>query len=106
MPQTGQVDVLKGHGFSRAVNTAVSAWVLQAEKNPDLAKRGIRLRKFGQELSERITGKKIHAVGITPGGMVSPLKEEDRQALLNWIPEAMETARIALDIFKKYGCII
>ena len=31
-----------------------------AEKFPELAKRGIRLRQFGQELSERITGKKIH----------------------------------------------
>ena len=39
-----------------------------AEKFPDIALRGIRLRKFGQEISERITGKKIHSMGIVPGG--------------------------------------
>ena len=44
-----------------------------AEKFPDIAVRGIRLRKFGQEISERITGKKIHTMGIVPGGMLFPL---------------------------------
>ena len=73
-----------------------------AEKFPDIAKRGIRLRKFGQELSERITGKKIHAIGICGGGMTTSLTEENHKALVNWIPEALETAAIALDIFKKY----
>jgi NAD-reducing hydrogenase large subunit len=73
-----------------------------AESHPDVAKRGIRLRKFGQELSERITGKKIHAGGIVAGGMTAPLTEDNRRALLDWIPEALETVRIGLDIFKKY----
>src|SRR3990167_1769925 len=35
-----------------------------AEKYPGVAKKGIRLRKFGQEISERITEKKVHAIGI------------------------------------------
>ena len=73
-----------------------------AEKNPDLAKRGIRLRKFVQEISERITSKKIHAVGIVAGGMSRPLAEDHRQALLAWIPEVQETTRIGLDLIMKY----
>lgn len=73
-----------------------------AEKFPDLAKRGIRLRKFGQEISERVTGKKIHTMGIVPGGMSFPLIEENRKALLAWIPEAIETTKIGIDIIKKY----
>lgn len=73
-----------------------------AEQFPDLAKRGIRLRKFGQEISERITGKKIHTMGIIPGGMSFPLTEPNRKALLAWIPEALETTKIGLDIIKKY----
>ena len=73
-----------------------------AEKFPDVAKRGIRLRKFGQEISERLTGKKIHAMGIVAGGFDYPLTEENRKALLDWIPEAMETTKIGLDIYKKY----
>lgn len=73
-----------------------------AEKFPDIAKRGIRLRKFGQEISERITGKKIHILGIVAGGMSCGLQEEQRKALAEWIPESLETARIGLEIFKRY----
>ncbi len=73
-----------------------------AEKFPDLAKRGIRLRKFGQECSERITGKKIHAIGIAAGGMTSGLTEDNRKALLAWVPEAIETVGQGLEIFKRY----
>lgn len=71
-----------------------------AEANPDLALKGIRLRKFGQELSERITGKKIHIKGIVPGGMALPLTEDNRKALLHWIPEAIETVNTGLSIIK------
>ncbi len=73
-----------------------------ADKYPDIALRGIRLRKFGQEISERITGKKIHIAGIAPGGMGFPLSEENRKALLAWIPEAMETVQIGIGIIKKF----
>ncbi|MBV9080857.1 MAG: Ni/Fe hydrogenase subunit alpha [Elusimicrobia bacterium] len=73
-----------------------------AGKFPDLARRGIRLRKFGQEISERVTGKKIHSIGIAAGGMLSPLLPADRRELLNWIPEALETAKIALDLINSY----
>ncbi len=73
-----------------------------AEKFPDIAVRGIRLRKFGQELSERITGKKIHIMGIVPGGMAYPLTEENRKALLEWIPEATKTVQMGIDIIKKF----
>ncbi len=73
-----------------------------AEKYPDIALRGIRLRKFGQELSERITGKKIHIMGIVPGGMAYPLTDENRKALLEWIPEATKTVQIGIDIIKKF----
>jgi NAD-reducing hydrogenase large subunit len=73
-----------------------------AEKFPDIALKGIRLRKFGQEISQRITGKKIHISGIAPGGMAFPLLEENRLALLNWIPEAKETVQLGLSIIKKF----
>jgi NAD-reducing hydrogenase large subunit len=73
-----------------------------AEKYPDIALRGIRLRKFGQELSERITGKKIHIMGIVPGGMAYPLTEDNRKAILAWIPEAIETVQAGIGIIKKF----
>jgi len=73
-----------------------------AQKFPDIARRGIRLRKFGQEISERVTGKKIHAMGIIPGGMAFPLTEANRKALLEWVPEALETTQLGIDMIKKY----
>ncbi len=73
-----------------------------AEKFPDLAKRGIRLRKFGQDISLHVTGKKIHTYGIVAGGMQSPITEEGRKAMLDGVAEAIETTKMGLDIFKKY----
>ncbi len=73
-----------------------------AEKYPELAIRGIRLRKFGQEISERITGKKIHVMGIIPGGMSYPLTEANRRALLAGVPEAVKTVQMGLELIKKY----
>ncbi|HEX5668380.1 MAG TPA: Ni/Fe hydrogenase subunit alpha [Chitinophagaceae bacterium] len=73
-----------------------------AEKYPDIALRGIRLRKFGQEISERVTGKKIHTSGIVPGGMTFPLTAENRRALRDWIPEVLESAKLGLGIIKKF----
>ena len=92
-------DLLLGWDADPAVRNIVGL----AEKNPDLAKRGIRLRKFGQEISERITGKKIHTVGIVAGGMSKPLTDENRQALLAWIPEVTETTRNGLGLIKRYA---
>ena len=73
-----------------------------AEKFPDVARRGIRLRQFGQEISERITGKKIHSMGIAPGGTTFPLTEENRKALLDWIPEVKGTAMMGLNIIRHF----
>ena len=47
-------------------------------------------------------GKKIHTSGIVPGGMTFPLTAENRKALLDWIPEVLETAQIGIDIIKKF----
>jgi NAD-reducing hydrogenase large subunit len=73
-----------------------------AGKFPELAVKGIRLRKFGQEISERLTGKKLHTAGLIPGGVANPVRAEDRDALLAWIPEAMETTQAGLKLFKDF----
>lgn len=73
-----------------------------AEKYPNIALRGIRLRKFGQEISERISGKKIHISGIVPGGMLYQLMEENRMALLNWVNEAKETVQLGISIITRF----
>lgn len=91
-------DMLLGWDSDPALRNVVGL----AAKFPDVAKRAIRLRKFGQEISQHITGKKIHTAGIVGGGVADPLKAESRKAMLEWIPEGLETTLIGIDLLKKY----
>jgi NAD-reducing hydrogenase large subunit len=69
--------------------------------DPDLARAGIRLRQFGQEIIEFLGGKKIHPAWAVPGGVRSSLPEESRQVIKSKLPEARATTLLALGIFKK-----
>jgi NAD-reducing hydrogenase large subunit len=71
-------------------------------KHPDLARKGIRLRQFGQEIIEGLGGRKIHPAWSVPGGVREPLLPELRDRFLGWLPELFESTKIALDFFKSY----
>lgn len=66
----------------------------------ELARKGIRLRKFGQEIIETLGGRKIHTPWAVAGGVREPFTIESRDKLLAWIPEAKATTRTALDLVK------
>jgi NAD-reducing hydrogenase large subunit len=66
---------------------------------PELARRGIRLRGFGQGVIEAIAGRKVHSPGIVPGGIADPMTEETRAKLLAGLDEAQQTAEDALELF-------
>jgi len=59
------------------------------EAHPTLAKDGIALRKFGQEIIAMLGGKRIHPAWAVPGGVSEPLSEEKREKMLGMIPEAL-----------------
>jgi NAD-reducing hydrogenase large subunit len=69
--------------------------------NEGLARAGIRLRQFGQEIIEVLGGKKIHPAWAVPGGVRSALTPEGGARIRAWLPEAHATTRVALDLFKK-----
>ncbi len=71
------------------------------ERDPQLARDGIRLRQFGQQIIERLGGKRIHPAWVVPGGVSKPLSQEDRDAILATIPEALAIAIRTLAWFKK-----
>lgn len=71
------------------------------ERHPDLARAGIRLRQYGQEIIELLGGKRIHPAWVVPGGVSEPLSAEGRERMLAAWPEAMGTARFTLDLFKR-----
>jgi NAD-reducing hydrogenase large subunit len=71
------------------------------ELDPELARRGIRLRKFGQDVIEVLGGRKVHPAWAVAGGVRQGLSEEGRKTLLEAIPEARETTMVALELLKK-----
>ena len=69
--------------------------------NKELARAGIRLRQFGQEIIEVLGDKKIHPAWAVPGGVRSALSEEGRAKIRAWLPEAFATTKIAFDLWKQ-----
>jgi NAD-reducing hydrogenase large subunit len=66
-----------------------------------MARDGIRLRQFGQQIIEQLGGKRIHPAWVVAGGVASPLEEEQRDQILAAVPEAREIAVRTLDFFKR-----
>jgi NAD-reducing hydrogenase large subunit len=71
-----------------------------AEKHPDLAVSGVRLRKWGQQVIELLGRKRIHTPWIVHGGVAWPLTVAVRDEILSGIPEALATATRTLVFFK------
>ncbi|MCC6802732.1 MAG: Ni/Fe hydrogenase subunit alpha [Anaerolineae bacterium] len=71
--------------------------VLEAE--PDMARGGVRLRMFGQNIIEVLSGKRIHPAWIIPGGVADPLTEQKREQIRATIPEAKAFALRTLEWF-------
>jgi NAD-reducing hydrogenase large subunit len=69
--------------------------------NVDLARAGIRLRQFGQEIIEVLGGKKIHPAWAVPGGVRNALTAEGRDKIRGWLPEAFATTQVAFDLWKQ-----
>ncbi len=69
-------------------------------KNPALAKDGIALRKWGQQIIEWVGGKRIHPDGIVPGGVAVPLTAEIRDRILAGVPEAIAALERAIAWYK------
>jgi len=70
------------------------------EAHPEIAKDGIRLRQFGQQVIEWLAGKRIHPAWVAPGGVNEPLTAANRDRILAAMPEALAIARRTLDWFK------
>jgi NAD-reducing hydrogenase large subunit len=69
--------------------------------NPDLARGGIRLRQFGQEVIQQLGGDKIHPAWAVPGGVREPLTATGRDHIKGKLPEAFSIAKTALECFRE-----
>ena len=81
---------------------------------PEIAKQGVLLRKFGQEVIRITAGKRIHGTGSIPGGVNKNVSIEEREYLLKdigqvvaWSRESVGIARQLfeqnLDLYNNFG---
>ena len=70
------------------------------EANPQLALKAVNLRRYGQQIIERLGGKRVHPNFAVAGGVNSPLKDLDREAMaseretmVGYVQEAIAIAK-------------
>lgn len=68
------------------------------EAQPEIARKGIRLRKFGQDIIRLLGDRSVHPAWAVPGGVREPLDVGKRDAIAALVPEALQIAREALDL--------
>ncbi len=68
---------------------------------PEFARRGIRLRQFGQEVVESLGGKRIHPAWAVPGGVREALAPGRCDYLRGRLPESRDTALAGLGRVKR-----
>jgi len=78
-----------------------------AMEDRELARQGILMRKFGQELIQAIAGKKIHGLTCLPGGVHKALTKEERDYFLDGkaipsVDDMISWSLGILDFIKEY----
>ncbi|MDP2751126.1 MAG: Ni/Fe hydrogenase subunit alpha [Rhodocyclaceae bacterium] len=86
-------------GFDAEVATRNIVGVIAA--NPELAKKGVLLRKYGQEIIRMTAGKRVHGTGSIPGGVNKSLSKEERDALLVDIYSMVAWSREAIHLIRR-----
>lgn len=86
-------------GFDSEVNRRNIVGVAQAY--PDIARQGVLLRKFGQEVIRATAGKRVHGTGSVPGGMNRHVSGADRALLQGELPQMLAWAQDAISLARQ-----
>jgi len=75
--------------------------------NKELARKGILMRKYGQEIIRAVAGKRIHGIAAVPGGVYKVFTEQERDYFtdgktLPSIDTMIEWSQETLDFLKGY----
>ena len=68
--------------------------------DPQLALKAVNLRRYGQQIIERLGGKRVHPNFAVPGGVNAPLSSKDRDAIAGELKAMVEIAKVAVGIGK------
>jgi len=72
------------------------------KEQPELGKRAVLMRKYGQEIIEATAGKKVHGTGAIPGGINRNLPVERRDHFLSTIDEMIAWSEDAVKLARDY----
>lgn len=72
-----------------------------AAVDPKVARKGVLLRKYGQEIIRHTAGKRVHGTGSVPGGVNKNLSRAERAELLGEIDTIIAWSGEAVGIIKK-----
>ncbi len=70
-------------------------------EKPDVGRKAVALRSFGAHILRVIGKREVHIVSTIPGGLINPLKEGEREELLNEAENACAITREALALGKE-----
>lgn len=86
-------------GFASEATRRNIVGVLQSY--PELGLKGVRLRKYGQQIIQAITGKRVHGTGAIPGGMNKALTQAERDTLAQEVDHAVAWSLEAVELAKR-----
>ena len=72
-----------------------------ARAHPDVAKQGVLLRKFGQEVIRATAGKRIHGTAAVPGGINRHLTAADRDLLAAEVDQMVAWSQGAVALVRR-----
>jgi len=90
-------DLLFGFGSEAGRRNIVGV----AAAHPETARRGVLLRRFGQEVIRVTAGKRIHGTGSIPGGVNKSVTREERDILLADIYDMVAWSRDAVALARQ-----
>ncbi len=68
---------------------------------PDIARQGVKLRRYGQEVIRVTSGKRVHGTGTVPGGVNKSLTMQERNYLLTDLDLLIQWARNVVKLVKQ-----
>ena len=69
-------------------------------EHPEVVRDGIALRRFGQQVIERLARERIHPAWTVPGGVNAPLDPAAREQTIAELPAVLAIARRTLELWK------
>ncbi|HHX64482.1 MAG TPA: Ni/Fe hydrogenase subunit alpha [Chloroflexi bacterium] len=91
-------DLLLGFDADPAVRNVAGLIQMDA----DLAMKAVKLRKYGQEIIRRLSGRRLHMHWAVPGGVAAPLAQADRDWMLEQVPEMIDYVQDGIAIARSW----